>query len=225
MKRLIALSVALLVLMSGCTNIDSSKAQSGTSWYAKLLSILGKNQQETTVKLAENQKEVYGKVKDIYGNIMELQIGTMPSANGGAGNAQNAQGENSKGQQNTQGSRQQNGGMPDNFAPPTDGEFSPPSGGTTTNGTSKSTQGKTGTGNNTARTGGTAGLRQSAQINHLTGEEKTYTIPVTTPVFVKTTTGTSKLSFNQITKSKVVKLIVETDASGNENLVSIQILQ
>jgi len=245
MKRLIALSVALLVLMPGCAE-NTSEPQNSANWYSKLLSVFSKKQEET-VKLAENQKEIYGKVKDINGNIMELQIGTIPSANGTAGGRQNIQGENAQGgvqangnqqwqgeRQGTAGTRQQGGVMPAGFTPPADGGFTPPTGGTGANGstavntTARAAQGSTAasgnTAGNTARAGGAAGLRQAVQLT-LTGEEKTYTIPVTTPVFVQTTAGTSKLSFNQITKTKVVKLIVETDTSGTESLVSIQIMQ
>ncbi len=222
MKRLYALIMAALLLLSGC----AQQAAEGTQAPAQdTVSVAGGERGDWgnggRMQLPENQSRVYGKIKEIYGNEIELQVGTMKLPAGASGDfqapdASGGQGVDSEKRekikerveqwQNSasgapEGDRQGNNGRQNGQAPQ---------------------------GGRQGGAGFTGGVRQGGFSGGVELEYTDETKTITIPVGLKLTTGmgpnAKEADFTQLAKDNIIMVIVEKGDDGSEKVVSVQLL-
>lgn len=216
MKRLYALIMAALMLFSGCAQQGAKGTQA-----APQDTVSGASGERGgwgnggRMQLPENQSRVFGKIKEIYGNEIELQVGTMKMPAGASGDfrvpgASGGQGIDSEQREKIRERAEEWQGSASG-AP--EGNLQ---------GNNRRQNGRQG------GAGFVGGARQGAFSGGVeleyTGETKTITIPVG----LKLTTGmgpnAKEADFTQLAKDNIIMVIVEKGGDGSEKVVSVQLL-
>lgn len=213
-KKWLAVVFAAFLILSGCSAVEDAKTT--------VLGWLGKEQpvrQEMT--LTEGQYQISGKIKEIRGNEMTLELGELEGA--GRQNFNRQRTEENDGQDSS--SRRQSSGE---SAVPSSGEQGePPSG--MQRGTSSGMQrgqrsGSGGSGSSARRSGVNGSGQQSPTATfRKSGETKTCLIPVKTPVYAAGNTST-KLSFSQLEVGAIITATLQKSDSGDDYFISIQVV-
>lgn len=204
MKRVLLILLACSLLLNGCSAADIVLAK----WreLTGAASSTGREPAQT-----EGQRTVSGKIKELRGNEMTLELGTFQRSAGGAPDMENG---TSGGQEFPGG--QQPGVMPEGGGAPPEGGM-PPEGGTAPQG--ERTEGQS---TKNSRTGGAA--RSFSGTFEKTGGTEAYTIPVKTPVYAAGNSQTA-LNFTLLEVGQVITVTLGTDADGRDYIVSIQVVE
>ncbi|WP_101910635.1 hypothetical protein [Marasmitruncus massiliensis] len=221
-KKWLTVVLTVLLIFSGCSSVEDAKTA--------VLSWMGKEQtvrQETA--LAEGQYQISGKIKEIRGNEMTLELGELEGS--GRQNFDREKAEESGGQNRSSG--RQSAGEPaspfsaEQGTPPSDtqGGDLPEIQGDALSETQDGTRSGSGKGDSAARRSGASGSgRQSFTATfQKSGETKICLIPVKTPVYAAGNTGT-KLSFSQLEVGAVITATLQKSDSGDDYFISIQVV-
>lgn len=214
-KQWLAVIFAAFMILSGCSSVEDAKTT--------VLSWLGKEQQPVRQEtaLAEGQYQISGKIKEIRGNEMTLELGELEGAGRQNFNRQRTE-ENSG--QNGSSRRQSPGESAAPFSgeqgePPSDMQSGAPS---ETQGGSRSRSG--GNGSSARRSGANGSGQQSPTATfRKSGETKTCLIPVKTPVYAAGNSST-KLSFSQLEVGAIITATLQKSDSGDDYFISIQVV-
>lgn len=214
-KKWLAVVFAAFMIFSGCSSVEDAKTT--------VLGWLGKEQQPVRQEtaLAEGQYQLSGKIKEIRGNEMTLELGELENA--GRQNFNRQRTEENNGQNGS--ARRQSSG--ESGAPLSGGQVEPPSdmqGGVPSNmqGGSRSQGG--GSGSAARRSGANGSGQQSPTVTlNKSGETKTCLIPVKTPVYAAGNTST-KLSFSQLEVGAIITVTFQKSDSGDDSFISIQVV-
>ncbi len=207
MKKTLTLLLAILLVatMSACsteTQATPDSAQGGVDGST------GDGQGQP----ARNGNQTVGLVTEMLGNEVTIEVGEMQGgAMGGGGNMPQDGSEQEGAQQPTDGE------MPEGFERPEGGEMPEGEGGQRGEGGEMPEGAQRPTGEGMASGGGMAGEGTDySELITLTGETKTYNIPVGTPV---TQFGT-EMTFSQITQDMYISITLDEE----DNITAVNIL-
>ncbi len=222
-KRWLAAVFAVLMIFSGCASVEGAKTA--------VLSWLGKEQQPVRQEtaLAEGQYQISGKIREIRGNEMTLELGELEGA--GRQNFSRQRTEENSGRSGS--SRRQSSGesaVPfsgERGGPPSDVQNGAPSetqGGSRSETRSGPRSGSGGSGSSARRSGANGSGQQPLTATfRKSGETKTCLIPVKTPVYAAGNTNT-KLSFSQLEVGAIITATLQKSDSGDDYFISIQVV-
>lgn len=216
MNRRIFILLALLLLLSGCANRVSAAESQADETVPAARSVLGKikeiNGNEILLALAEQSEPPRGDPGE------RADIGVPPGAEGAVEEQPQTGVPSPDASRQPDGSGRPSGDMPaegsrgGGDSPPSDQQQAPAGGANASGGGSGGARGN--------RQGGRGGQSGNAVSVTLTGEEKTWLIPVTADV--STGEGETKrtIRFTQLAVKNVVRLQLD----ANDNIIAVEVL-